>query len=153
MGEVGVGGKVLRTADGGKTWSAPTRIASQSLEDLSLVGPQSGWAVGVRGTVVRTVDGGNTWTVQDGAVEILVVDLEGNAIQSIPVEFTPDYLTFSPDGAYLVYGPSTMRFGGHALGPLNAGNFFVVDLQTGLRQQILSDLRTVGPWIACCGRN
>ncbi|HEX8069348.1 MAG TPA: YCF48-related protein [Pyrinomonadaceae bacterium] len=55
---------VLRTADGGQTWTRERVPARDELIHLDLDGDKRGWIVGDRGTILRTEDGGQTWARQ-----------------------------------------------------------------------------------------
>lgn len=57
----GSSGSVLRTEDGGVTWSARPTGVFDNLSRLVFVDELIGWAVGVEGTVVTTSDAGLTW--------------------------------------------------------------------------------------------
>ena len=61
----GVGETILRTDDGGATWTATRQAASSggTLYDLSFANSQEGWAVGSEGTILRAIKG-DTWRVQ-----------------------------------------------------------------------------------------
>ena len=66
---------ILRTADGGTTWTTAVQPAAWGLTDVTFIDSQTGVAVGQHGTILRTADGGETWrpclsgTTQDfGAV-------------------------------------------------------------------------------------
>jgi putative cell wall-binding protein len=64
---VGDGGTIIRTTDGGATWTACTSPTSASLYDVEFVrGTTTGWAVGASGTVVKTTDGVNWSLVGNG---------------------------------------------------------------------------------------
>jgi photosystem II stability/assembly factor-like uncharacterized protein len=58
---VGDGGKIVRTSDGGTTWSTQSSGTTQALWGVSFADAANGWAVGKAGTILRTTDGGTTW--------------------------------------------------------------------------------------------
>ena len=59
---VSAGGKVLRSRDGGRTWTL-SHQAAHWLNDIFFLDPLHGWAVGEL-VVLRTVDGGESWIEQ-----------------------------------------------------------------------------------------
>jgi photosystem II stability/assembly factor-like uncharacterized protein len=59
---VGSYGTILRTADGGRTWTSALPDKQKSLDSISLTGPGYGLAVGGERLVLWTTDGGRTWT-------------------------------------------------------------------------------------------
>ena len=62
---VGFGGTILRTENGGASWTAQTSGSSNPLWSVSMgADGRLGWAVGVRGTILRTENGGASWTAQ-----------------------------------------------------------------------------------------
>ncbi|MEK6900017.1 MAG: YCF48-related protein, partial [Nanoarchaeota archaeon] len=61
---VGHSGLILRTTDGGSTWSSQTSGTVNNLYGVHFLNATLGSAVGESGTIVRTVDGGTTWTNQ-----------------------------------------------------------------------------------------
>lgn len=54
-------GLILKTTNGGSSWSKKKEISGNILFGLFFLNNQTGWAVGYGGTVLKTVDGGNTW--------------------------------------------------------------------------------------------
>lgn len=63
---VGEFGLVLRTDDGGATWSTMRYGADlPQLYSVSIRHGQNGWAVGQHGTLLQTTDGGTTWKKED----------------------------------------------------------------------------------------
>lgn len=56
-------GRILRSVDGGDTWSHGRTPVTRALSDLVMVDAERGWAVG-RGTVLSTGDGGALWERQ-----------------------------------------------------------------------------------------
>ena len=56
---------MVRTEDGGATWTRQAFGTSRSLLAVSLL-DASNWNVVGNGTIVRTYDGGQTWTEQRG---------------------------------------------------------------------------------------
>ena len=58
-------GEVLRTIDGGATWSVQVS-GGNNLSDISAVDANTAWAVGGE-SIVKTIDGGATWSLQNGA--------------------------------------------------------------------------------------
>ncbi|HET6348643.1 MAG TPA: YCF48-related protein [Candidatus Krumholzibacteria bacterium] len=58
---VGGNGLVIRSADGGQTWTSSSP-ATGTLNAVHFVSDQDGWAVGNGGIAVHTTDGGDHWT-------------------------------------------------------------------------------------------
>lgn len=58
---VGDAGRVLKSVDGGATWSAQSSGTGQSLNGIHFANPTTGMAVG-DGVVLTTTNGGSTWT-------------------------------------------------------------------------------------------
>ena len=54
-------GAVLRTVDGGATWSVQARLEPGFLESVRFVDARNGWICGDKGRLYRTADGGATW--------------------------------------------------------------------------------------------
>lgn len=86
---VGYWGTVLRTEDGGSSWSPADTPTARTLFDVAFADNRHGWAVGEWGTVLRSVDGGHSWQLQpvsvpDGAggVEPITENLFGVAALS-----------------------------------------------------------------------
>lgn len=67
---VGDNGTILKTVNGGVTWTAQTSGTSQDL-GVDFADAVHGWAVGSGGTVLRTADGGVTWTPQTASAYTL----------------------------------------------------------------------------------
>ena len=61
---VGNSGKILRSTDGGDTWSPQISGTLNDLFAVSFVDAMTGAVVGAQGTVLYTIDGGSTWTPQ-----------------------------------------------------------------------------------------
>lgn len=55
--EVGALGTIVKTADGGSTWSIQESGASTSLHDAFFLNARTGWAIGDAGAILRTLDG------------------------------------------------------------------------------------------------
>lgn len=65
---VGQGGVVLRTANGGRTWTKQFIPGAQALRSVSFAGSLDGWAAGDAGVIVGTHDRGLTWFVVQPSV-------------------------------------------------------------------------------------
>jgi photosystem II stability/assembly factor-like uncharacterized protein len=62
---VGLNNTILRTTDGGTTWSSQSTIdPAWTLRDVSFVNGSTGTVVGTGGLIRRTTDGGSTWSTQ-----------------------------------------------------------------------------------------
>lgn len=62
---VGDFGTVVRSTDGGLTWSQAASVpVSGLLTAVSFADPKNGWAVGHGGVILVTRDGGNNWAIQ-----------------------------------------------------------------------------------------
>ena len=71
---VGAAGLILRSTDGGVTWSPQSGVPdsvtgvvpppNMRLNAVSFAGPYVGFVAGESGTILRTLDGGATWTTQ-----------------------------------------------------------------------------------------
>ena len=59
---VGTGGTIIRTTDGGVTWTPQTSGTTAWLLGVSFSDRSAGTTVGSGGTILRTTDGGATWT-------------------------------------------------------------------------------------------
>ena len=62
---VGANGVIIKTSNGGTTWSAPqTTNTTQVLHSVHFISGSTGWAVGARGTILKTTNGGTSWASQ-----------------------------------------------------------------------------------------
>jgi photosystem II stability/assembly factor-like uncharacterized protein len=59
---VGESGTILRSVDGGLSWSSVPSGTRVALNGVAFAGPSLGIAVGENGTILRSVDGGLTWS-------------------------------------------------------------------------------------------
>jgi photosystem II stability/assembly factor-like uncharacterized protein len=55
---------ILRTTDGGATWTPQSSGTTEFLEGVAFTDANTGTVVGSGGTILRTADGGATWTRQ-----------------------------------------------------------------------------------------
>src|SRR5262249_30337492 len=62
---VGDHGTLLRTTDGGLTWTNIDTYITNNLNAVLLETPSIGWAVGDGGSFMETTDGGLTWTLMN----------------------------------------------------------------------------------------
>jgi photosystem II stability/assembly factor-like uncharacterized protein len=58
---VGLGGTILRSTDGGGTWSSQPSATPNYLGGVACLSPSPCLAVGGIGTILRSMDGGSTW--------------------------------------------------------------------------------------------
>src|SRR6267378_6681144 len=61
---VGEYGTIVRTTDGGNSWTIQASGTTQTLWAVSFTDANNGTAVGEGGTIVRTTDSGNHWVTQ-----------------------------------------------------------------------------------------
>jgi photosystem II stability/assembly factor-like uncharacterized protein len=61
---VGDTGTILKTVNGGTTWSAQTSGSTQNLRAVYFIDSAIGYAVGFNGTILATINGGTTWAPQ-----------------------------------------------------------------------------------------
>ncbi|HEV3029908.1 MAG TPA: YCF48-related protein, partial [Planctomycetota bacterium] len=65
---VGYSGALLRTVDGGTTWTPQPDGGSTDLQGVAVIkGTKQGWIVGSGGRILHTTDGA-TWTLQNSGV-------------------------------------------------------------------------------------
>ena len=62
---VGYGGKIVETADGGRTWEVRTSGVESGLYSVRFTDDQHGWIAGQEGLILHTADGGKTWQRQE----------------------------------------------------------------------------------------
>ncbi|GIW43543.1 MAG: hypothetical protein KatS3mg077_0825 [Candidatus Binatia bacterium] len=62
---VGYGGKILRTSDGGFTWTLIPSGTQEALYRVRFVGADRGWICGQDGVILHTEDGGLSWSRQN----------------------------------------------------------------------------------------
>src|ERR1041385_7638746 len=70
---VGNSGAILRSANGGSSWSPVSSPTPYALRGLCFSDANNGWAVGGgnftgTGTVIHTVNGGASWTLQSSTL-------------------------------------------------------------------------------------
>src|SRR5215468_5673484 len=61
---VGEHGTIVRTTDGGNSWTIQASGTTQTLWDVSFIDANNGTAVGEGGTILGTTDGGDHWITQ-----------------------------------------------------------------------------------------
>ena len=64
----GMDGVILKSADGGKTWSKVVSGTDKPLYSLVVRGSK-GWAIGNKGVYIMSSDGGATWHEQEDAIK------------------------------------------------------------------------------------
>lgn len=62
---IGENGTVLKTVDGGISWSLLIATTAQQLNAIHFINAQEGFVVGVNGFVAHTTNGGSSWTNQN----------------------------------------------------------------------------------------
>ena len=67
---------VLRTEDGGETWSRVAVPSKGELFHLDYNGSSHGWIVGDEGVILATADGGNTWTLQNSKTKLALYNVD-----------------------------------------------------------------------------
>src|ERR1041385_3454664 len=75
---VGFYGTIVRTSDGGSSWTIQSSGTTENLWAVSFSDVNNGTAVGENGTILRTTDGGNNWVSQ----------ISGTALDFRGVSFT-----------------------------------------------------------------
>ncbi len=68
-------GTILRTSDGGTTWSPQSSGTTFTLSGISFTDTKNGWAAGNEGTILHTSDGGETWEKQDSPIDYFHMDV------------------------------------------------------------------------------
>ncbi len=66
---VGDGGVILKTSNGGTSWSVTNHTSCIGLNKIFFVSSLVGWAVGIYGTIIKTTDGGQTWVSQNSGIQ------------------------------------------------------------------------------------
>jgi photosystem II stability/assembly factor-like uncharacterized protein len=61
---------ILRTNDGGRSWTEPYPIASFTYGDLAFADAKRAWAVAGSGVIRRTDDAGITWQLQQSGTQV-----------------------------------------------------------------------------------
>lgn len=67
--DVVVDALLMRTSDGGETWSRISLPVKTELYHLDFVNVSTGWIVGDKGTILTTFDGGLIWTRQKSGTD------------------------------------------------------------------------------------
>lgn len=60
----GESGTILKTTDGGMTWTTQISGTSSTLRNIFFLDANHGWACGDEGTIIATTNGGNSWGPQ-----------------------------------------------------------------------------------------
>jgi photosystem II stability/assembly factor-like uncharacterized protein len=72
---VGYGGKILRTADGGYTWSQVPSGTTRALYRICFVDATNGWVSGQEGLILHTTDGGVSWQRQKSGTDVYLFSI------------------------------------------------------------------------------
>lgn len=75
---VGINGTVIRTNDGGITWSVQHEVENitTNLQSVSFYDEMMGMAVGDDGKIIRTEDGGTNWSLSESGTSEFLFDVE-----------------------------------------------------------------------------
>ena len=65
--------KILKTTNGGITWSHVYPSMSKILRRISFLDANNGWITGENGCILKTIDGGDTWTDQSIPTKINII--------------------------------------------------------------------------------
>ena len=65
---VGLDGVIIKTVDGGKTWTRLNSTTDKPLYSILIKG-QKGWIIGNKGAYLMSSDGGETWTSEMDAIK------------------------------------------------------------------------------------
>ncbi len=98
---VGYYGTIVRTTDGGNSWTIQTSGTTQNLWAVSFADVNNGTAVGEGGTILRTTDGGGFWASQ----------ASGTTVQFRGVSFTDENngTAVGEGGMLAIRAPSSER--------------------------------------------
>jgi photosystem II stability/assembly factor-like uncharacterized protein len=67
---------VMRTEDGGETWTRIIVPSKSELFHLDYDGTSRGWIVGDEGVILATADGGRTWTLQNSTTRLALFNVD-----------------------------------------------------------------------------
>ncbi len=65
---VGFNGKIIKTTNGGTSWTTQTSGTSASLYSAYFVDANVGWVGGDSGVILKTTNGGSSWTIQSSGI-------------------------------------------------------------------------------------
>jgi len=119
---VGEGGVILKTSDGGATWTPQVSGTGAALFGVSAIDSSTAWAVGAGGVIVATSDGGATWRALNSRVR---ADLYGVSAVSAStcwavgsggtiLKTSDGGATWTPQGAVVVGAAAAARSAANA---------------------------------------
>ncbi len=76
---VGAAGTVIKTIDGGSTWTTAASAGAANLNAVYFIDANNGWVAGVDG-IYRTINGATSWVLQTAAIQF-------------------EFIVFTPDGS------------------------------------------------------
>jgi hypothetical protein len=65
---VGDSGTIIKTTDGGTTWTAHNVPVSMFLTSVYFIDSDTGYAAGANGAILKTTNGGTNWMVQNSGI-------------------------------------------------------------------------------------
>ena len=111
----GDAGRLLRTVDGGRSWTLQSSGADARLSTLAFADAQQGWAVSSQWpTLLRTADGGQTWTTGTPVPMQVSQSLQWLGGRTLLVSGREGYRLNVPTTALSEDGGSTWRLVGTA---------------------------------------
>lgn len=76
------GGTILKTNNGGSSWTEQNSGTIQDLTEVQFIDDQTGWIVGLGGTILKTTDGGETWQSQVPPTSVNLFDAHFTDLQT-----------------------------------------------------------------------
>jgi photosystem II stability/assembly factor-like uncharacterized protein len=71
-------GRILKSADGGETWTGQTSGVASLLVSVNAFSTQAVWACGASGVILATTNGGSAWSSQTSGVSTTLYDIKFN---------------------------------------------------------------------------
>ena len=95
---VGPDGLIVRTTDGGATWTSVEQGMTEDLYGVFFLNDNEGWAVGAKSNIIHSSDGGQTWSAQETITS-------GDSLNAVMFTSSDNGLAAGSGGRIWKYGP------------------------------------------------